>query len=224
MTRDQAQSSDWLSFRKGMITASNAKLYSDKIRSIKNKRNKTDCKYLISLSLQQGNKCLNHVKAVKWGSEHEIDAAVAYRASEDGKHRGLQINNCGLFVCSEYPFLGASPDRVAQCTCCAFRTVEIKCPFSIKDQDPLNENVLEELDFLSFDGKVPKLNKKHKYYAQVQMQMAVTNATSSDFVIWTTKNIKVLRVKFDASFWQNLRVNLLIFFNDFLCPAILDIV
>eukprot|EP00112_Aurelia_sp_Birch-Aquarium-sp1_P014266 Seg3069.3 transcript_id=Seg3069.3/GoldUCD/mRNA.D3Y31 product="hypothetical protein" protein_id=Seg3069.3/GoldUCD/D3Y31 len=80
----------------------------------------------------------------------------------------------------------------------------------------------EELDFISCDGEVPKLNKKHKYYAQVQMQMAITNATSSDFVIWTTKNIQVLRVKFDASFGKNLQVNLMIFFNDFLCPAILD--
>lgn len=33
-------------------------------------------------------------------------------------HRSLKINQCGLFIDKNYPYIGASPDGIVLCKCC----------------------------------------------------------------------------------------------------------
>ena len=48
-------------------------------------------------------------------------------------HHNISVkNNCGLYLCKDAPFLGASPDRVIECDCCDVGVLEIKCPFKFK--------------------------------------------------------------------------------------------
>ena len=47
-----------------------------------------------------------------------------------------------------------------------------------------------------------KLKPTHIYYSQIQGQMAITERSWCDFVIYTEKGISVERIPFDAEFWN----------------------
>ena len=66
----------------------------------------------------------------------------------------------------------------------------------------------------------PKLKKSHQYYHQVQGQIGATKAEWCDFVIYTSVEMSIERVKFDAHFWSTKRSKLEEFyFNYFLEKA-----
>ena len=86
------------------------------------------------------------------------------------------------------------------------------CISSIKEEDPCDPKVAANVGYIDFVDGEPALKRSHNYYAQVQMQMALTKAASCNFVVWTTKNILVLKVDFDQYFWQKLQSQLIGFF------------
>lgn len=47
------------------------------------------------------------------------------------------------------------------------------------------------------------LDKKHAYYYQVQMQMAVTKYPFCFFVMWSAKDMYIEKVEFSESFWND---------------------
>ena len=59
-----------------------------------------------------------------------------------------------------------------------------------------------------------RLKRDHAYYAQVQGQMGVTRAKWCDFIVYTGKGLYIERIPFDATFWQNLRTELLQYYFD----------
>ena len=68
-----------------------------------------------------------------------------------------------------------------------------------------------------------KLMRDHQYYAQVQGQLGVTGAKWCDFIVYTGKGIYIERIPFDATYWQNLRTELLqYYFENFLKFAAAD--
>ena len=119
MTCGQSKSKHWFHYRAGRITASQFKqvLHTDLHQP--------------SLSL------LNHIcypdlykfsnEAISWVCEHDKDAFLDYKTKMASSHEGFTISGCGFFVSVEYPFLGASPGALIQCTCCGEGAVEIKC-------------------------------------------------------------------------------------------------
>ena len=68
-----------------------------------------------------------------------------------------------------------------------------------------------------------KLKRDHPYYAQVQGQLGFTGAKWCDFIVHTGKGIYIERIPFDATYWQNLRTELLqYYFEHFLKLAAAD--
>ena len=43
-------------------------------------------------------------------------------------HKAFTVNESGLRVSTEYPYIAASPDLEGSCNCCGGIVVEIKCP------------------------------------------------------------------------------------------------
>ena len=80
------------------------------------------------------------------------------------QHQDFKVVDAGLFVDHLDPFLGASPDEIAQCVCCGRGVVEVKCPFCFKDDLPEDDNNSEG---------TWKLKTDHSYYYQVQLQLYV---------------------------------------------------
>lgn len=52
------------------------------------------------------------------------------------------------------------------------------------------------------DGKVV-LKSTHKYFYQVQGQMAICKRKWCDFVIWTPSSLSIERIYFNPDFWKN---------------------
>ena len=94
------------------------------------------------------------------------------------QHQDFKVVDAGLFVDHLDPFLGASPDEIAQCVCCGRGVVEVKCPFCFKDDLPEDDNNSEG---------TWKLKTDHSYYYQVQLQLHVCDVVYADFVVWTNK-------------------------------------
>ena len=71
-----------------------------------------------------------------------------------------------------------------ECECCGSGVVEIKCPYTIKDDIPPASN-LDYLDRVVSDGKeVTKFKtKKSAYFFQIQGQMVVTGRSYCDLFI-----------------------------------------
>lgn len=82
------------------------------------------------------------------------------------QHQDFKVVDAGLFIDHLDPFLGASPDGIAQCACCGRGVVEVKCPFC-------NDLPDDDKQFcMAVNGEGTwKLKKDHSYYYQVQLQL-----------------------------------------------------
>ncbi|XP_065914471.1 uncharacterized protein [Dysidea avara] len=190
-TRTQRLSSDWYSQRQGRITAS---LFHD-VFTFKEK-NSPDS--LIKRLLC--NVDITHILAIKWGVEKEDTARREYIAKMSSLHQGFRCTLTGLVVNPQYPFLGASPDALVECSCCGGQgIVEIKCPFSGKGTHPSQLHRLKN-SFLNETG----LRQNHKHYTQVQGQLVVSCKQYCDFVVWTPKGILIERMEVNSNFTESL--------------------
>lgn len=195
-TRLQTKSKLWFQFRAGRVTASKMKAVT-----------RTDPSYpaeslIKSVCYPVENRF--ETDATKWGLNHEKDAVrCLQRKLEEEGHENVIVENCGIYVSEEYPFIGATPDSIISCDCCGKQLVEVKCPFTKKDE------LLSDMDEKAFflkkneDGEL-KLDSAHEYYFQVQTQMGVTKVESCLFVVWTTIDLHVEQILFDEGKWHEM--------------------
>ncbi len=102
-----------------------------------------------------------------------------------------------------------------------FGLAEVKCPYSFRNQTPFEAAQstsfcceLVEKDNTTF----LKLKHSHPYYCQVQGQMAITERTWCDFIVFTEKSE---RIRFDPEFWNSdLLPKLIYFYDNCLAPEI----
>ena len=59
-------------------------------------------------------------------------------------HLNHSINLSGLILNPDFPYLGASPDGIVNCSCCRVGCLEIKCPSKYRD------NLIEDMIFGSY--------------------------------------------------------------------------
>ena len=64
--------------------------------------------------------------ATRWGCEHEHVARDKYTSVSSASHDNFRVEECGFFLSTEYPFIGASPDGLVTCACCSDGICEIK--------------------------------------------------------------------------------------------------
>ena len=134
-----------------------------------------------------------------WGCSHENEARKAYIASQCLSHVDFKVEEAGLFLSYNHPYIGAIPDGMISCKCCGKGTLELKCPYCVRD-------TFIEAGPVSFymkqhDGSW-ELSREHAYYYQVQVQMNVCEVEYGDFVVWTTHELVMERIKRDEEFYQ----------------------
>ncbi|KAI4824945.1 hypothetical protein KUCAC02_020656 [Chaenocephalus aceratus] len=119
--------------------------------------------------------------AIVWGNEHEQVARQQYAdGAISSVHSDLKVNNCGLLIKREQPFLAASPDAMLACSCHGMGVLEIKCPFKFREMSV--EEMSKEKD--SCRDQNLELKESHQYYTQTQHQMYVTGASYCEFLMW----------------------------------------
>jgi len=122
---EQAQCSEWQRFRTGRITAS-------KMKSVCHTQIMKPAQSLIkSICYPSTVKFSN--KATRWGCEHEKTAQKEYVERMKENHGHFEFKDNGLVLHPKYPYLGASPDGIGNCSCYGEVCVEIKCPFCKRD-------------------------------------------------------------------------------------------
>ena len=219
-TREQRDSLKWFQFRRFRITAS----YFGELRRRRD-TTKPDALVIRMLGCDSQRK---DTVAMAWGKNNECLALEKYKQEKLASgHEHIVITQSGLWVSSEYPFLGASPDATIYdpSESQAFGFAEIKCPYKYKDMAPKDACADPSFccELIQQDGREQlRLKESHPYYSQVQGQMAVGHRVWNDFIVYTTKGISVERIHFDEHFWNGVLLpKLTRFFDNCLAPEIL---
>ena len=155
-TIGQAKNCRWLQYRSKLLTASN-------FGQVCRRRPDTLCANAVKAILYPK---LISAPAVEYGKECEKIAR------DELKKQYTDIAECGIFIDSCIPFLGASPDGIIG----EEGIVEIKCPKSAENFSP--EEAIENVPAVRrmFARKTGiSMNKAHHYFYQVQGQLHVTD-------------------------------------------------
>ena len=107
-----------------------------------------------------------------------------------------EVRQCGLFINPDFPFLAASPDGVIESN---NEIIEIKCPYNGR-----NKKIQQGKDFsfLTLENQKLALKKTHKYYYQIQGQMACSKKAVCHFVVYTLVDILIEQIYFDPTFFE----------------------
>jgi hypothetical protein len=212
-TRDQANSRVWFRMRTGRITAS-------KFKSACRTDPANPSKSLI-LSVCHPEIFRFSNEATRWGCQHESIALEVF--SNRSHHEDMKVEKCGLFISSDHPFLGASPDGIVQCSCCGRGICEVKCPYCHRD-DTIEDAVEDGkfcLEKLSNTEDHFQLKRDHAYYYQVQAQLHCTGAPYCDFILYTNEDIFVERIEVDLSFLEENIAKAKVLFENSILPELL---
>lgn len=195
-TREQSLSKIWFEQRAGRIMAS--KMHDVMKTSLTSPS--------VSLILCYPEVFRFSSKATDWGCSHEKIALQRYVTSQTLHHESLKVSVSGLVLSQKWPFLGASPDGIVDCSCCGRGVIEIKCPYGHLEKTI--SATLEDRHFCleSVEGSI-SLKHTHSYYYQVQAQLHLCGAEFCDFCICLFNSSKVddfflQRILPDSGVWE----------------------
>lgn len=136
--------------------------------------------------------------AIHWGCDHEDVALEAYQRKVD-----VEVDVCGFYLSTKFPFLGASPDGLMYIGVGEFALVEVKCPY--KHRNCTIADACKDSRFcLAIKNDQPELKRSHDYYYQIIGQLAITGAGYCDFIVWTLVDMHIERVFMDKKLWQEM--------------------
>lgn len=164
-TRKQSRSEAWKIHRMGRLTAS---LF-HRVATLKDSTSPTSL-----ISHIMGYSSSISTTAMKWGIDHEEEARREFIGLEQQNHKNFSVRKSGLVVNNSWPYLGATPDGIAECSCCDRSVVEIKCPYKYRFSDI--GQALCDKDFCIDRSNM--LKSTHSYYYQLQGQMAIADVPS----------------------------------------------
>ena len=219
-SRGQSESEVWKNQRKGRITASICHTVFTKYKSVvRNPTKKQKVSPLVS-EIVFGGPPLDHIEAVKWGREHEKNAREDFVRTISPRHENFTVKTSGLHVCKEFPYIAASPDGIVDCECCGKAVLELKCPYKIKGQNIIES--FKETDFLEACNGEIHLKTSHKYFTQIQCQMAVLKMKNCFFSVWTGQGTPFTElIKFDGTFWHEIEQGLVLFYKNYVVKVLL---
>lgn len=124
----------------------------------------------------------------EYGKEKEGPARKKFIEQLDP---GEEVIETGLIVSTSSTWLAATPDGVVLKNCQPHKLLEIKCPWNGKKMNIEDLVINLRGKGECFDGPLNAqiaLNKKHDYYGQVLLGMAILNVKEASFVIYSYVN------------------------------------
>ncbi|XP_076071139.1 uncharacterized protein LOC143042618 isoform X1 [Mytilus galloprovincialis] len=195
-TRGQSNNDLWFAMRKGIITASNFEKVLNAVQ-----RDRCPPSLLKQLIGEYSNASS---ASLDWGRKKEETALHLYMKVNKKAHQKACMQNKGLLLYENMPYIGCSVDGIFTCKCHTSKVIEVKCPYSARFDNP----------------KDVAIDKSHKndYYHQIQGKMGIYGLDKCDLVIYTSKGICVTTVDFDPIFFNNMVTKLDKFYREHLLP------
>lgn len=131
--------------------------------------------------------------ATQWGVTHEDEARMDFSFAV-----GEDVVPASFCVHSNIKWLGASPDGFVGDDA----VLEIKCPFGLRDKEP--------------PAPFKTAKDQPHYYAQMQVQMYVTDRTMCYFWQWTPHDSKLEMVEYDSDYVAEIYPKLEEFYQEYL--------
>ncbi|CAB1348895.1 unnamed protein product [Coregonus sp. 'balchen'] len=149
--------------------------------------------------------------------KNRITASVAHRLAHSrfslkskALGRVVRVQECGLFIDPQHPWLAGSPDGIVedQRTGQRLLCLEVKCPYKHR-QNTVAQACREDPAFcLTIQDQGEEL--------------AVTGLTQADLVVFTLKETAIIPVTFDPAFWDDTLAKLEMFYTDAVLPYVRD--
>lgn len=169
---------------------------------------------------------LDHLAQIQHGIAYEGHAIKALEVLEN-----IVVEKCGFFIDNKYSFMGATPDGLVGDNA----IVEVKCPFSIFGEN-IDDAILNgKLTVWSREHKNKRnptkiikilgINKRHKWFYQVQGQLHITGRDLCYFVVWAGDNIpiRIEKIYRDDDFWKSkMEKQIQRFFHSALLPELVN--
>nr|XP_034325261.1 uncharacterized protein LOC105329320 isoform X3 [Crassostrea gigas] len=210
-TRGQAENPTWKAYRYGMLTAS----YFHRIcKAVE----KGSCPQSLLKSIMSKYDTDIHVPALEWGLKKEKVACDLYTRANRSVHKRVVVEKRGLYIMSDYPFIGCSVDGIFTCRCHGKKIIEIKCPYSLRHMHPREVAIQKGCVII---GNKSLVTEKSEYYHQMQGQMGIYGISCCDLVIYTEKGIHVSQLDFDEKFFSDIVMKMKEFFDKYLFQHLL---
>ena len=218
-TRLQSKSSLWYKYRAGRITSSSIKAVCH--------TDSTNPSQSLVKSICYPEEFAFTSKQTNWGQKQEKAAKELYLKIDISNHDQLVVTDCGLVINPQWPYMGASPDGIIECKCCGKGVLEVKCPYSHREESVLSPALNDNKFCLKMDNGELHLSHEHAYYYQVQTQMFVCNVNYCDFCVCTfpleeeESSPNIERITRDDEFWKDCLIKAKTFFTTCLLPELL---
>ena len=218
-TRLQSKSSLWYKYRAGRITSSSMKAVCH--------TDSTNPSQSLVKSICYPEEFAFTSKQTNWGQKQEKAAKELYLKINISNHDQLVVTDSGLVINPQWPYMGASPDGIIECKCCGKGVLEVKCPYSHREESVLSAALNDNKFCLKMDNGELHLSHEHAYYYQVQTQMFVCNVNYCDFCVCTfpleeeESSPHIERITRDDEFWKDCLIKAKTFFTTCLLPELL---
>jgi hypothetical protein len=140
-------------------------------------------------------------------------------------HENFRLSKSGLMLNTHYKEFGASPDGIVECDCdnvnCGIGLVEVKCPYCLFDSNLSIDEYLAKDTCVIFENGTRKMNPKHTYFYQVQLQLLISGFHYADFVIWKANEVLIVREYPNHDFIVEKILKARIYFYQIIMPELL---
>lgn len=220
-TVGQSENKSWHALRKDRITASNMYAVHTRMNSFK-KNPEVDLSAIVSMVM--GGKTINsNIKALKFGRESEPLAKSIYCKMYLESHVDAKFKDCGIFLDQNVSFLAASPDMLVSCECCGDGLLEVKSSMQPKCSLCSAFCTCNMPDYLfTSDNEALEIKKNHRYFCQIQGQMAICKRMWCDFFVYSCNGTFSKRINFQEDYYSNVQSNLIYFFKTFIAPKCIE--
>jgi len=163
--------------------------------------------------------------AVQYGKDNEANALLEFGNAMSKDVPRIVVYQTGHWESSTTPELGCSPDGIAlDANSSDVFLVEIKCPYILRNCAPrdfgskLSKKQINNFCLTEVDQKL-MLKRQHKYYFQVQMQMAVMHIRQYYFVVWSPHGLWWEMINYDSDLCSAENLKMLISTKCTWCPS-----
>lgn len=155
---------------------------------------------------------------LEWGITREAVAKSCYKCIMKKRHKQFILRETGLCISKDSPYIGCSTDGLVSCSCspkCPKRLVELKFPWSFKDNNPKHAALAKGCKIVSDKLVLPT---ESTYYSQIQGQLGIYEYDVCALVFYTKKGMQVIEVEYDEVYFRHMTNLLKMYFTDD-CPT-----